>query len=227
MTLPLDHTESAFERLIVGELTGAGGWAEGDPRRYDATIGLYHDDAVAFVVDTQPKKWERLLALAGGEAPARASLLRRLAQVLDRHGTVYVLRRGFSDRGVSLSLCQLRPAHAIDPATEGAYNANRLRVVRQVRFDPKGGDSVDLVLFVNGVPTATAELKNRWTGQTVEDAIAQYRSSRDPKIVLFARRAFVHFAIDAELAYMTTRLAWDRTVFLPFNQGSNGPGRTG
>ena len=120
-------------------------------------------------------------------AAARASILKRLEQVLDKHGTIHVLRRGFSE----------------------------------------GGDSVDLVLFVNGVPTATAELKNRWTGQTVEDAIEQYRTSRDPKIVLFARRAFVHFAIDAELAYLTTRLAKAETVVLPLNQGSNGPGRPG
>ncbi len=227
MTVQLDHTESAFERLIVAELCGAGGWEEGDPRGYDATAGLYSDDVIGFIVNTQAKKWERLVSLAGGEAAARASLLKRLVQVLDKQGTVEVLRRGFSERGVTLSVCQLRPAHSIDPVTEAAYNANRLRVVRQVRFDPKGGDSVDLVLFVNGVPTATAELKNRWTGQTVEDAIEQYRTSRDPKIVLFARRAFVHFAIDAELAYMTTRLAHAQTVFLPFNQGSNGPGRPG
>lgn len=226
-TIQLDHTESAFERLIVGELCGQSGWEGGDPRGYDANAGLYPDDVVGFIAETQTKKWERLVQLSGGDSAARVSVLKRLAQVLDKQGTVHVLRRGFSDRGVSFSLCQLRPAHSIDPATEAAYGANRLRVVRQVRFDPKGGDSVDLVLFVNGVPTATAELKNRWTGQTVEDAIEQYRTARDPKIVLFARRAFVHFAIDAELAYMTTRLAGPSTVFLPFNQGSGGAGQPG
>jgi len=223
----LDHTESAFEKLIVFELTGNGGWEEGDPRGYDAHLGLYPQDVVAFVRNTQAKKWDRLVALAGGEAAATASLVKRLAQQLDKHGTVHVLRRGFSERGVCFSLCQLRPAHSIDPATAAAYAANRLRVVRQVRFDPRGGDSVDLVLFVNGVPTATAELKNRWTGQTVEHAIEQYRTSRDPKLTLFARRAFVHFALDAELAYMTTRLAGAETVFLPFNQGSSGAGNPG
>ncbi len=99
--------------------------------------------------------------------------------------------------------------------------------MRQVRFDPNAGDELDLVLFVNGVPTATAELKNRWTGQTVEHAIKQYRNDRDAKNVLFARRAFVHFALDAELAYMTTRLAGPETAFLPFNQGSGGAGQPG
>jgi len=134
----LDRTESAFERLIVAELTGNPGWEEGDPRGYDAHLGLYPQDVVAFVKDTQAKKWDRLVALAGGEAAASASLLKRLAQQLDKHGTVHVLRRGFSERGVFFSLCQLRPAHSIDPATAAAYAANRLRVVRQVRFDPRG-----------------------------------------------------------------------------------------
>ncbi len=223
----LDHTESAFERLIVAELAGPGGWDEGDPRGYDSQAGLYPEDAVGFIVDTQSKKWDKLVALAGGDAAARTSLLKRLASQLDKLGTVEVLRRGFSERGIAFSLGQLKPAHSLDEATEVAYNANRLRVVRQVRFDPKGGDSVDLVLFVNGVPTATAELKNRWTDQNVEHAIEQYRNDRDPRIVLFARRAFVHFAIDAELAYMTTRLEGERTLFLPFNQGSGGAGRPG
>jgi type I restriction enzyme R subunit len=223
----LDHTESAFEKLIVAEMTGSGGWEAGDPRNYDAQLGLYFTDAVGFIVDSQPKQWDKLVSLAGAEAAARASLQKRLASQLDKHGTVQVLRRGFSERGVNLSLCQLKPAHSLDEATEEAYQANRLRVVRQVRFDPKGGDSVDVVLFVNGVPTATAELKNRWTNQSVDHAIEQYRTSRDPRIVLFARRAFVHFAIDAELAYMTTRLEGQDTVFLPFNQGSGGPGRPG
>jgi type I restriction enzyme R subunit len=221
------HTEAAFEQLIVAEMTGSGGWESGDPAGYDAELGLYPADAVAFVKETQGKAWDRLVKLYGGEDAAAAAFLKRLAALLDRHGAVHVLRNGLSERGVRLSLCQLRPAHSIDPETEGRYRANRLRVVRQIRYEAKSGDALDLVLFVNGVPTATAELKNRWTGQTVEDAIKQYRSDRDPRNVLFARRAFVHFALDAELAYMTTRLEGPQTVFLPFNQGSGGPGEPG
>jgi len=86
----------------------------------------------------------------------RATPSRRLAGQLDKQGTVELLRNGFSERGIAFSLCQLRPTHSLDEATEAAYEANRLRVVRQVRFDPSKGDSVDLVLFVHGVPTATA-----------------------------------------------------------------------
>jgi type I restriction enzyme R subunit len=227
MASAVPHTELAFEQLIVSELTGAGGWEGGDPTNYDRELGLYSDDAIVFITSTQPKKWERLTKLSGGEATARTAVLKRLASQLDKNGAVKVLRDGISERGISLSLCQLRPAHSIDPETAARYAANRLRVVRQVRYEAKSGDALDLVLFVNGIPTATAELKNRWTGQTVEHAMKQYRADRDPKNVLFARRAFVHFALDAELAYMTTRLDGPKTVFLPFNQGTGGPGQPG
>jgi type I restriction enzyme R subunit len=223
----LPHTEQAFEQLIVTELTDSHGWKGGDPAGYDCELGLYSDDVVEFIVETQAKKWEKLVKLSGGEGAARSALLKRLGSQLDKQGSVKVLRDGITERGVKLSLCQLRPAHSIDPETQARYEANRLRVVRQVRYEAKSGDALDLVLFVNGIPTATAELKNRWTGQNVEHAIKQYRTDRDPKNLMFARRAFVHFAIDAELAYMTTRLASAKTVFLPFNQGTGGPGQPG
>ncbi|MFN8132531.1 MAG: type I restriction endonuclease [Solirubrobacteraceae bacterium] len=228
MSLLVDHKESAFEALIVAEMAGAGGWEEGDRGDYDARLALCPGDAVAFVRDTQSKTWDRIVALSGGdEGAARASFLARLAQELDRHGSVHVLRRGIKERGVPVRFCQFRPAHGLDAQTEADYAANRLTVVRQVPFDPAGGDELDLVLFVNGIPTATAELKNRFTGQTVENAITQYRQTRPPHLPLFASRAFVHFALDSQDAAMTTRLAGPATSFLPFNEGSGGAGNPG
>jgi type I restriction enzyme R subunit len=223
---PLDHSESAFESLIVAELADAG-WLTGDPKDYDPHLGLYADDVVAFVTATQPKPWSRLVKLAGGHDPARTALLKRLAAQLDKRGSVDVLRNGISERGVAFSILQLRPAHGIGPEVEERYAANRLRAVRQVRFDPTSGKSLDLVLFVNGVPTATAELKNVWTGQDVTHAVAQYQQDRDPKNTLLGRRAFVHFALDSQLAFMTSRLDGPKTRFLPFNQGSAGAGNPG
>jgi type I restriction enzyme, R subunit len=227
MPSAIPDTERAFEALIVSEMTADGRWLGGDPVKYDTGLGLYTEDVIAFVTEAQPRQWERLVRLVGDEESAGVVLIRRLAGQLDRHGSVKVLREGITERGLRFSMCQLRPAHSIDPETADRYEANRLRVVRQVRYDASSGDSVDLVLFVNGVPTATAELKNRWTGQTVEDAIRQYRTDRDPANILFSKRALVHFAVDAELAYMTTRLDGDKSVFLPFNQGSAGPGEPG
>lgn len=230
----LDHTETAFERLILKQLVEAG-WrgevadanvAPSDHRHFDADVALYPEDTIEFLKVTQPRPFARLVSLAGSESNARQSLLKRLSGELDKRGTVDVLRKGFSERGVSLKLAYFQPELAGDAEVERLYRENRLRVVRQIRFDPRKGDSLDLVLFVNGLPTATAELKNRATGQNVDHAVRQYKQDRDPKNLLL-RRAFVHFAVDAELAFMTTRLQHGDTQFLPFNQGSGGAGEPG
>ncbi len=226
MTGVVDHTEHAFEVEIVAELTAGGGWLGGDPRSFDATLGLLPGEVAEFLHATQPKKWAKIVALSGTEGKAEQSLLKRLTEQLAKRGTVDVLRRGITEKGVAVKLAFFEPEIKLDPAAMELYAKNRLRVVRQVRFDPKGGDSVDVVLFVNGIPTATAELKNRWTHQDVHDAIKQYQQDRDPKHPLF-RHALVHFAVDAELAYMTTRLEKSSTRFLPFNQGSGGAGQPG
>ena len=227
------HTEHAFERLIVRELTTVGGWLGEDTARaptehrgYDVQLSLYPDDLIAFIRETQSHAWDKLVDLAGSEHDARVSLLRRVAAQLDKRGTIAVLRGGLTEKGVPLRLAYFEPDLEVEPTARLLYEANGLRVVRQVRFDPNSGDSVDLVLFVNGVPTATAELKNRYTGQTVDDAILQYRGRPAPNLLL-GRRAFVHFALDADLAYMTTRLEGRNTRFLPFNQGSGGAGNPG
>lgn len=222
----LDRTEFDFEALIVSEMV-AGGWHEGEPHGYDAELGLIPEDVVAYLSETQPKEWTRIAKQYSGVEQLRKAVLKRLAGQLDKRGAIDVLRNGFSERGVTFSVCQFEPAHSLSDKVVADFEANRLRVIRQVRFDPKGGDSIDLVLFVNGIPTATAELKNRYTGQNVNHAREQYREDRDPAIVLFARRAFVHFAVDSQLALMTTRLARGKTRFLPFNQGDGGPGQPG
>src|SRR4051812_18067737 len=189
------HTESAFEKLIVRELVTSGGWlgevTDGAPtehRNFDPTLGLYPEDLVAFVADTQSKAWDKLVALAGSHHNARTSLLKRVSAQLDKHGTVHLLREGLTEKGVALKLAYFEPDLEVDPTARQLYGANLLRVIRQVRFDPSTGDSLDLVLFVNGVPTATAELKNRYTGQTVDDAIRQYREDRPGSNLTLGRR---------------------------------------
>ena len=201
----VDYTEHAFEVEIVDELVAAGGWIAAQPTGYDASLGLLTDEVAEFLHETQPKKWAKIVALSSSEGNAEQSLLKRLTEQLAKRGTVDVLRRGITEKGVAVKLAFFEPEIKLDPAATELYAKNRLRVVRQVRFDPKGGDSVDVVLFVNGIPTATAELKNRWTHQDVNDAIKQYQQDRDPKQPLF-RHSLVQFAVDAELAYMTTRL---------------------
>jgi type I restriction enzyme R subunit len=226
----LDHTEAGFETLIVDHLTSAGGWEQGDPKRYDQQFALYPDDLISFVRDTQGKAWDKLAKHSGGDEGAAQALTKRVAEQLSKRGTIDLIRNGVSEKSVRFKLCYFHPNLLADHTGLTLYNANRLTVVRQVHHDPgRPQDSIDLVLFVNGLPTTTAELKNKYsaTGWDVEEAIRQYREDRSPSNVLLGERALVHFALDGDLAYMTTKLTGEGTRFLPFNQGSGGPGRFG
>lgn len=226
--LPLDHTEHGFESLIVDHLTTSGGWLQAAPAGFDAEKGLFLDDLVAFVRDTQPKQWSKLAQHSGGEEAAGAALAKRIASQLTSRGTIDLIRNGVTEKNIPFKLCYFRPNLQAENTALRLYEANRLTVMRQVHHDlNKPHDSLDLVLFVNGIPTATAELKNKYSGQDVEDAIHQYRKDRDPANVLLGSRALVHFAVDGDLAYMTSRLAGEGTRFLPFNQGSGGAGAFG
>jgi type I restriction enzyme R subunit len=212
--------ERTFEGAIETWLLDRGGYSKGDPRTFDRALGLDPGEVSAFVETTQPDAWRELEARHGGGETTRANFLKRLAAELDERGTVDVLRRGVKDLGVEFRLAYFRPAHGLTPELTTRYEANRLVLVRQLAFAADQTKTIDLALLLNGIPVATAELKNPLTGQNVEHAIAQYRRDRDPANVTLSRRAVVHFAVDPELVAMTTKLAGADTQFLPFNRGS-------
>ncbi|EQD31372.1 type I restriction enzyme R protein, partial [mine drainage metagenome] len=137
-----------------------------------------------------------------------------------------ILRNGIRDRGTHYRLVQFAPPTTLNADVRSRYERNCMGVMQQVRFDPKTKQTIDVVLFVNGLPLATAELKNAYTGQTATNAIKQYMKDRKFKsgtpLIDFNQRALVHFAADTAECYMTTRLAGDKTYFLPFNQGNDG-----
>ncbi|MGL4743027.1 MAG: DEAD/DEAH box helicase family protein, partial [Dermatophilaceae bacterium] len=219
--------EAAFEANIEAHLLGHG-WDAVAPTGYDRKAGLFPDEVIAFVQASQPKAWVQLVTRHGGEEVARAKFLTVVADALDRRGVISVLRSPVKDTGVTVRLCFFQPASTLNEEQTRRYAANRLGVVRQLHHsESRPLDSLDLTLVVNGIPVATAELKNPLTGQGVDQAMAQYRTDRNPHDVIFARRALVHFALDPHRVAMTTRLAGQDTVFLPFDQGSNGPGRPG
>lgn len=216
------HKEIAFEDAIEAHLL-ANGWQKGRLEDYDAVRALDTAQLFAFVRETQPKEWERLVRLrAGDEATAREKLLDRLTSEIDARGTFDVLRRGIVDLGVSFALAYFRPAHGLTPELQRLYDANRLTVIRQLPYQPETREPLDLVLLINGLPVATSELKNPLTGQNIEDAVKQYREDRDPRATLLSRRAVVHFAVDPDEVRMTTRLAGKATRFIPFNHGNMG-----
>jgi type I restriction enzyme R subunit len=222
------HKEIAFEDGVCAGLK-AGGWIyeDGAFARYDRARALFPEDLAAWVQASQPECWDSLLKTHG---PAALTILAdRLRAALDRQGTLELLRTGLDVVGLKqrVALCQFRPALAMNAALQARYTANRLRVVRQVRYSLHNENSIDLVLFVNGIPVATAELKSDYT-QSVQDAVDQYRYDRPPmaagrnqpeKLLAFPGGALVHFAVSNSEVQMCTRLAGADSRFLPFNQG--------
>ncbi|MFJ5341569.1 type I restriction endonuclease subunit R [Pectobacterium sp. CHL-2024] len=213
------HKEIDFENEIEHELISNGGYEKGDPHAYDAETALFPADILAFVQHTQPKVWDRLTMLDAHKAPDM--LLDSLVKELAAKGSLAVLREGFKCVGKTVRLAYFSPNTGLDPSATARYSDNRLTIVRQV--NTKSGAIPDVLLVVNGLPVATMELKNPMsaTQWNVENAKQQYRFERDPKELLFAfkKRCLVHFAVDTELAFMTTKLEGKETFFLPFNLG--------
>jgi type I restriction enzyme R subunit len=223
------HGEDAFESAIEAHLL-ANNWVQGAASDFRRGLGLDTAVLFQFISATQAKRWERLVGYLGGGNPdqARHRFSRFLAAEIDARGTMDVLRRGVETHGVRLRLAFFKPAHALTPDLLALYDANLLTVTRQLHHSESNPhDSVDVLLALNGLPVATAELKNQATGQNVEHAKKQYRADRNPKDVIFDRRTVAHFAVDQDQVFLTTRLEGDSTRFLPFNQGSGGPGRPG
>ncbi|MDB4818318.1 putative DNA binding domain-containing protein [Acidimicrobiales bacterium] len=221
-------SEAGFESAICESLISGGGYvgpvkvgnAQGDPRDFDAVRALDTAELFTFIGATQAGEWEKVRRSHGSADEAQAAFADRLASELDKRGTVDVLRRGVVYAGhekAEFRLAFFRPSSGLNPESEALYRANRLTVTRQLPFDPGSSKTLDVGLFVNGIPVATAELKTHLTGQTSVDARAQYRG-RDHRNRLL-RRAVVHFAVDTEQVFMTTGLAGEKTQFLPFNRG--------
>lgn len=222
--------ERTFEEFIAAWLVAHGGYdalkvgtSAPHSKDFDPVRGLDLVELFAFVDATQADEWDQLRKLHGGnEDEARSKFADRLGREIDHRGTVDVLRHGVVDLGVHVRLAFFKPAHGLTPLLGERYAANRLTVTRQLPFDVASTKTLDLCLFVNGIPVATAELKNETTGQDIEFAKRQYRKDRDPKSVTLSRRAIVHFAVDTQAVAMTTRLAGEGTRFLPFNKGNAG-----
>ena len=198
-----------------------GGYRKRSHDDYDRALCFLPDDVLAFVLSTQPKQWQKLSQHHGADVKTR--FLQRLASEIDRRGTLDVLRGGIKDVGCAFRLAYFRPASGLNDETRRLHACNIFTVVRQLRYSTKNEKSVDLGLFLNGLPIFTAELKNPLSGQNVEDAIGQYKTDRDPREPLFNYgRCLAHFAVDPELVYVTAHLNGAKTRFLPFNQGKFG-----
>lgn len=249
-----DARETAFQQDIIKQMV-AGGWKLGDPAKYNRELALYESDCLDFVKQTQPKTWQKYQGLypAGPEKAFIAKLAAQLDKSdpnasdksLRSFGTLGVLRHELRDKSASFKLCQFKPEHGLNPELQLQYEANILRVVPELvyspyatraHFDETGTQAkkwrIDLVLFLNGIPIVTLELKSEFK-QAIEQAVSQYKKTRLPKdpatnkpepLLTFKRGALVHFAVSQYEVQMTTRLAGADTRFLPFNRGTRDGG---
>ncbi len=217
----MDTSEKNFEEAIESALVVAGKYVQGSPDDYDRAACWLPRTVLDFIYATQPREWDKLKKQYGKDTEER--FFKRLIAEIEKRGTLDVLRKGIKDSGSTLKLAYFRPATQLNPDVQRLYEGNIFTVVRQVHYSERNENSLDMVLFLNGLPIFTAELKNPFKGQDVTDAIRQYRADRDPREPLFAfARCLAHFAVDPNLVYMTSALEGPKTRFLPFNKGRYG-----
>ena len=216
-------TEKQFESDIHSAMLKGGYIVNSDP--YDAKNALYLDTLVRFVQTTQPKSWHRF-ALQNGTAEKFAQAFQN---AVESEGLLSVLRNGFRHRGIPFRVCYFKPESELNQTAVENYQANEITVNRQWYYSADCRKSVDLVIAVNGIPVFAFELKNQYTGQTIENAKEQWMQDRDPRenCFRFNQRILACFCVDHMEVCMTTKLNGEKTMFLPFNQGSNGAGHDG
>ena len=223
----METTEKRFESDIESFfLSPEGGYTKGTGE-YDPKLGLYPDTLIRFVQTSQPKAWQRFANMNAVD-PVR-KFCAAFNNACDMDGVLNVLRHGFKHRGVSFRVCYFKPESTLAQLAVEQYQQNILHCIRQWHYSADNKNSVDMLLAVNGIPVFAFELKNQFTGQSVENAKRQWKTDRDPREICFQfnKRILAFFCVDLSEAWMTTKLAGEKTFFLPFNQGSNGAGNDG
>ena len=216
----MDTSETGLEKIIVDWLRDKNGYEQATPHDYNKDFALVDTWVERFVVATQPDKVEQSMCLASPSE--RMKFFTRLANEITKRGVVDVLRKGYKFNGSTFDLYYPLPSD-LNPSAKKAYGQNIFGVIRQVMYSKTNTNEIDFVVFINGLPLATFELKNNYTGQTYENAIRQYQTDRNPKeLLLQKKRCAVHFAVDDQQVWMCTALAGKDSWFLPFNRGVNG-----
>ena len=214
------NTEKAFETYLEESLTEKSGWNKGSNKDWDSDNAIFPTHITSFIEKTQPDLWEKMKDLHGDQL--EVEIVKALIKELNQKGTIEIVRNGFKFHGKRFAVAYFRPANALNEETLEKYKQNHLTVTRQILCHPNANDTIDMLFSINGLPVATCELKNPRTGQNWRHAIKQYKEDRNPGAPLFTfqKRALVHFAADPNEIYMATRLAKEKTFFLPFNRGS-------
>ena len=216
----MDTSETGLEKIIVGWLVKENGYEQETPHAYNKDFALVDKWVERCVTETQPEKVKQSMCFASPSE--RLKFFTRLSNEITKRGVTDVLRKGYKFNGSTFDLYYPLPSE-LNPSAKVAYEHNIFGVIRQVMYSKVNTNEIDFVVFINGLPLATFELKNNYTGQTYENAIMQYRTDRDPKeLLLQKKRCAVHFAVDDCQVWMCTALAGKDSWFLPFNCGVNG-----
>ncbi|MEX2014821.1 MAG: DEAD/DEAH box helicase family protein [Candidatus Saccharimonadales bacterium] len=217
----MNYKEIHFEDFIEKQLIDLHGFVKrSNTGDYDPILAIDRQLVHEFVRNTQPDSIKKLAEIHGDSAALK--FWDRLDVEIEKRGVLDVLRKGIDDHGVHLDLAYFAPQTSHNAEATKLYNSNIFTVIRQVHYSLKNRNSLDMVLFLNGIPIITIELKNQLTGQSVVNSINQYRTDRDPKEKLLKfKRTLVHFGVDTEEAVMTTELKGLKTYFLPFNKGND------
>ena len=219
--------EKQFEADIEASLLSPAGGYTNTTDTYDPVMGLYTDTLIQFIKATQPREWARFENTCGSD-PVR-KFATAFNNACDADGLLSVLRHGFKHRGITFRVCYFKPESHLNKTANDLYEQNICNCVRQWHYSADNNKSVDMVLVLNGIPVVALELKNQYTGQTVDNAKTQWMYDRDPREICFQfnKRILAYYCVDHTEVWMATKLDRGDTYFLPFNQGSNGPGRDG
>ncbi|EAK0449536.1 type I restriction endonuclease subunit R [Campylobacter upsaliensis] len=218
----INYTEKNLESFIEAHLLESG-YIKRESKDYDKSLGVDRELFLNFLHSTQAKTLQELEIRGIKEQ----ELLKRIFSQIQDKGIVKALQAGVKIRDITIKLAHPKPNSSANPQAIEDYNKNIFSITRQLYFSEKNNKSLDMVIFLNGLPLITMELKNPFTGQNVYNAIEQYKKDRDPRESIF-KQSVVHFALDCDLIYMSTKLEGIQTKFLPFNRGlNNGSGAIG
>ena len=218
---PTNYTEQDFEEHIEEQLKNSG-YQTVSPTEYDKTLCLIPSKLIEFIQETQSKTFKKLELQYGSETESK--LTKRISSEIESRGVIDVLRKGVKDRGCTFQLVYFQPKSGLNPDHQELYKKNRLITVRQLKYSRHNENSIDMGIFINGIPIMMLELKNSLTVQNHNDGIKQWKFDRDPKEPLFRfKRNLVYFSTGNEKVFMSTRLSGEKTRFLPFNKGIENP----
>lgn len=214
--------EERFEQHIENSLNGLG-FNSRLYTEYDKSLCQVQEDLIGFIKKTQPDTYDKLFLQFDSSTDKHLSKV--VFDQISKRGVIDVLRKGVNTRGCSFDLVYFQPKSGLNQEHEDLYKENRWVVVRQLHYSTKNENSIDMVLFLNGIPIITMELKNQLTGQNIKNSEKQYREDRKPlgEPLLQFKRCLVHFCVDNDRVSMTTRLSGDKTRFLPYNKGIENP----